>query len=81
MFGPKENNRLGGNTNATYTGTFAADTNHPGRLTGTALVTGGALKFVPGGVAQKLAYYQADPSRTFVIETDGNVAAGILLHQ
>jgi len=68
-------------TNATYTGTFAPDGNNPGHLTGTLLLTGGTLNFVPGGVAQKLSYYQADGSRMFVIETDANVTAGVLMHQ
>jgi hypothetical protein len=68
-------------TNAAYTGTFTPDANNPGRLTGTVLLTGGTLQFVPGGVTQNLSYYQADDSRTFVVETDANVAIGFLMHQ
>jgi hypothetical protein len=68
-------------TNATYTGTFAPDGSNPGRLTGTLLLTGGTLQFVPGGVTQNLSYYQADGSRMFAVETDANVATGILMHQ
>jgi hypothetical protein len=68
-------------TSATYSGTFAPDGNNPGRLTGTLMLTGGTLNFVPGGVAQKLSYYQADGSRIFVIETDADVTTGVLIHQ
>jgi hypothetical protein len=68
-------------TSATDSGTFAPDGNNPGRLTGTLMLTGGTLNFVPGGVAQKLSYYQADGSRIFVIETDANVTTGVLIHQ
>jgi hypothetical protein len=69
-------------TNATCTGTFAPDSNNPGRLTGTLLLTtGGTLQFVPGGVTQNLSYYQADGSRIFAVETDANVTTGILMHQ
>jgi hypothetical protein len=68
-------------TNATYTGTFTPDVSNPGRLTGTLLLTGGTLQFVPGGVTQNLSYYQADGSRMFAVETDTNVATGILIHQ
>ncbi|HXN51157.1 MAG TPA: hypothetical protein VN943_04410 [Candidatus Acidoferrum sp.] len=68
-------------TNVTYTGTFVPDGSNPGRFTGTLLLTGGTLQFVPGGVTQKLSYYQADDSRVFVVETDGNVTDGILIHQ
>jgi hypothetical protein len=68
-------------TNSTYTGTFAPDANNPGHLTGTLLLTGGTLQFVPGGVSQNLSYYQADSSRILVIETDAQVTTGILKHQ
>jgi hypothetical protein len=68
-------------TNVTYTGTIAPDGNNPGRLTGTLLLTGGTLQFVPGGVTQNLSFYQADGSRIFVVETDANVTAGFLMHQ
>ena len=68
-------------TNASCTGTFGPDGNNPGRLTGTLSLTGGTLNFVPGGVTQKLTYYQADGSRIFVIETDANVTTGVLMHQ
>jgi hypothetical protein len=68
-------------TNVSYTGTFAPDGNNVGHLTGTLLLTGGTQNFVPGGAAQKLSYYQADGSRIFIIETDANVAVGLLLHQ
>jgi hypothetical protein len=68
-------------TKAVCSGTFGSDGNNPGHLTGTLLLTGGTLNFVPGGVTQKLSYYQADASRIFVIETDANVTTGVLMHQ
>jgi hypothetical protein len=68
-------------TNDIYTGTFTPDGNNPGRLTGTVLLTGGTLQFVPGGATQNLSYYQADGSRIFVVETDANVTTGFLMHQ
>jgi hypothetical protein len=68
-------------TNATYTGTFAPDGSNAGRFTGTLLLTGGTLQFVPGGVAQNLSYYQADGSTILVVETDANVTTGFLMHQ
>ena len=68
-------------TNDIYTGTFTPDGNNPGRLTGTVLLTGGTLQFVPGGATQNLSYYQADGSRIFVVETDASVATGFLMHQ
>jgi hypothetical protein len=68
-------------TNVTYTGTMVPDVSNPGRLTGTLLLTGGTLQFVPGGVTQNLSYYQADGSRIFVVETDANVTSGLLMHQ
>lgn len=68
-------------TNATLTGAITADVANPGHLTGTVLLTGGTLQFVPGGVAQNLSYYQADATRAFVVETDTNVVAGLLMHQ
>jgi hypothetical protein len=70
-----------GATNVTYTGTVAADSSNPGRSTGTLLLTGGTLQFVPGGAKQNLSYYQADGSRAFVVESDANVVAGVLVHQ
>lgn len=68
-------------TNVTYTRTFSPDGSNARRFTGTLLLTGGTLQFVPGGVTQNLAYYQADGSRIFVVETDANVTTGFLVHQ
>jgi hypothetical protein len=67
--------------NADLTGSLAPDGSNVGRFTGTILLSGGTLQFVPGGVLQHLSYYLANASLILAIETDANPVSGYLVHQ